>query len=68
MESQEDKTIIRSIPYSKINGVGLVRNENISEMEDELILNTKAGIYNLKFKEDNTIVKYMHDIILERIL
>ncbi|MBE6042978.1 MULTISPECIES: PH domain-containing protein [Clostridium] len=44
---KELKTTIVIIPYDKIHGTGLVKNEKVFAFTDELILYTKAKKYAL---------------------
>lgn len=64
---KEPKTVITSIPYSKVDGFGLVKNEKAFSFTDELILNTKARDYNLKFIK-NTNLQEVYNKIAEKIL
>lgn len=64
---KEPKTTINSIPYSKIQGVGLVKNEKAFAFTDEIILNTKAKDHDLKFIK-NTNIKEVYNKIVEKIL
>ncbi|MFU0823838.1 PH domain-containing protein [Clostridium sp.] len=64
---KEPKTTIVTIPYNKINGIGLVKNEKVFAFTDELILNTKAKNYDLKFIK-GTNIKEVYNKIVEKIL
>lgn len=64
---KEPKTTIVTIPYKKIHGIGLVKNEKVFAFTDELILNTKAKNYDLKFIK-GTNIKEVYNKIAEKIL
>ncbi|MBE6049340.1 MAG: PH domain-containing protein [Clostridium sp.] len=62
---KEPTTSIITIPYKNITGVGLVKNQKLLSISDELIIKTYRENYKLKFLrlESSNIVQIYNEVV-----
>ena len=69
LDFTEPTTSIITIPFRNINEVGLVKNDRVFALTDELVIKTRGGKYKLKFiKKPDVDIKDIYNNIIRKIL